>query len=130
MHADETPVAMLKTGHSTTHRAYLWSYCTTKFNPLTAVVFDFADSRVGQHARDFLGLPDTPDQTAWQGNLICDDFAGYKACFEPGITEGAAWPMRGANFERWLPPLTGPIKLGVRVGREGKVIKVALLQYP
>ena len=44
--ADETPVAMLKPGNGKTHRAYLWSYCTTSFNPVRAVVFDFADSRV------------------------------------------------------------------------------------
>ena len=45
LHADETPVAMLKPGHGKTHRAYLWSYCTTSFNPMKAVVFDFAESR-------------------------------------------------------------------------------------
>jgi hypothetical protein len=60
LHADETPVAMLKPGHGKTHRAYLWSYCTTSFNPIKAVVFDFADSRGGQHARAFLGLPGQP----------------------------------------------------------------------
>ena len=57
LHADETPVAMLKPGNGKTHRAYLWSYCTTSFNPMKAVVFDFADSRGGQHVREFLGLP-------------------------------------------------------------------------
>ena len=51
LHADETPVAMLKPGNGKTHRAYLWSYCSTGFNPMKAVVFDFADSRGGQHAR-------------------------------------------------------------------------------
>ena len=57
LHADETPVAMLKPGQDgKTHRAYLWSYCTTQFNPMKAVVFDFADSRGGQHVRGFLGL--------------------------------------------------------------------------
>ena len=43
LHADETPVAMLKPGNGKTHRAYLWSYCATAFNPLKAVVFDFTD---------------------------------------------------------------------------------------
>jgi transposase len=57
LHADETPVAMLKPGNRKTHRAYLWSYCTTTYNATRAVVFDFADSRGGQHCRDFLGLP-------------------------------------------------------------------------
>lgn len=41
----QLPVAMLKPGHGRTHRAYLWSYCTTQFKPVKAVVFDFADSR-------------------------------------------------------------------------------------
>ncbi|MFY9510072.1 MAG: IS66 family transposase, partial [Rubrivivax sp.] len=84
LHADETPVAMLKPGHGKTHRAYLWSYCTTAYNPVKAVVFDFAESRAGQHARDFLGLP---GEDGWQGTLVCDDFSGYKACFEMGVTE-------------------------------------------
>jgi len=87
LHADETPVPMLKPGHGKTHRAYLWSYCSTQFNPLKAVVFDFADSRGGQHVRDFLGLPGTQDTPGWQGRLVCDDFSGYKACFELGVIE-------------------------------------------
>ena len=37
LHADETPVAMLKPGNGKTHRAYLWSYCTTTYNPTRAV---------------------------------------------------------------------------------------------
>ena len=60
LHADETPVAMLKPGNGKTHRAYLWSYCTTSFNPVKAVVFDFADSRGGQHVREFLGQAQVP----------------------------------------------------------------------
>ena len=70
LHADETPVAMLKPGLGKTHRAYLWSYCTTSFCPVKAVVFDFADSRAGQHARDFLGMQ---AHGGWRGSLVCDD---------------------------------------------------------
>jgi transposase len=51
LHADETPVAMLKPGNRKSHRAYLWSYCTTTYNETRAVVFDFADSRAGQTSR-------------------------------------------------------------------------------
>jgi len=36
-----------------THRAYLWSYSTTQYDPMAAVVYDFADSRSGHHARSF-----------------------------------------------------------------------------
>ena len=79
VHADETPVQMLAPGEKKTHRAYVWAYCTTPFSALKAVVYDFSPSRAGEHARNFL---DT-----WNGKLVCDDFAGYKAGFEQGITE-------------------------------------------
>jgi len=32
LHADETPVAMLKPGNGKTHRAYIWSYSSTQFD--------------------------------------------------------------------------------------------------
>lgn len=79
LHADETPVAMLKPGNKKTHRAYVWAYTSTPFSALNSVVYDFAPSRSGEHARAFL--------KGWQGKLVCDDFAGYKASFNHGITE-------------------------------------------
>ncbi|MEH6707080.1 MAG: IS66 family transposase [Alloalcanivorax venustensis] len=79
LHADETPVAMLAPGKKKTHRAYVWAYCSTPFADLKATVYDFAPSRAGEHARAFLG--------EWQGKLVCDDYAGYKAGFGSGITE-------------------------------------------
>ncbi|WP_040266825.1 IS66 family transposase [Pseudomonas rhodesiae] len=79
VHADETPVQMLAPGEKKTHRAYVWAYCTTPFSALKAVVYDFSPSRAGEHARNFL--------STWKGKLVCDDFAGYKASFELGITE-------------------------------------------
>ncbi|MBB6157372.1 transposase [Pseudomonas sp. JAI115] len=79
VHADETPVQLLAPGEKKTHRAYVWAYCTTPFSALRAVVYDFSPSRAGEHARNFLGT--------WNGKLVCDDFAGYKASFELGITE-------------------------------------------
>jgi transposase len=100
LHADETPVAMLKPGNGKTHRAYLWSYCTTAYNDTKAVVFDFADSRAGQHARDFLGLA---GQGAWRGSLVCDDYSGYKACFEMGVSEAGCLAHARRKFhELWI----------------------------
>lgn len=55
LHADETPVAMLKPGNGKAHRAYLWNYCSTSMSTMKAVVFDFAESRAGRHPCDFLG---------------------------------------------------------------------------
>ena len=104
LHADETPVAMLdpKAKSGKTHKAYIWSYCTTQFNPMKAVVFDFADSRGGQHVRAFLGLPGTGDAPGWKGKLVTDDFSGYKASFELGVTEvGCMAHARRKFHELW-----------------------------
>lgn len=79
LHADETPIAMLKPGTKKTHRAYMWAYAPGTFEELKAVVYDFCETRAGEHARSFLGK--------WRGSLVCDDYAGYKASFTGGITE-------------------------------------------
>ncbi|MEN9419357.1 IS66 family transposase [Hydrogenophaga bisanensis] len=86
LHADETPVAMLKPKHLSdgkTHRAYIWSYCTTSANPTKAVVFEFCETRSGENVREFLKL-DTP--RAWQGTLVTDGFSGYTATTTKGVT--------------------------------------------
>ncbi len=80
LHADETPVQMLQPGKGSTHRAYLWAYVNTTFDGMKAVVYDFCESRAGEHARKFLGN--------WTGSLVCDGFSGYKQSFtQGGITE-------------------------------------------
>jgi len=80
LHADETPVAQLDPGAGKTRRAYLWAY---RSNALAAgppiVVFDYRSSRSGSHARTFL--------EGWQGHLMVDDYAGYKALFAQGVIE-------------------------------------------
>ncbi|RMO09393.1 TnpC3 [Pseudomonas cichorii] len=79
VHADETPVQMLAPGSKKTHRSYVWAYATSQFCETAAVVYDFSPSRAGEHARNFL--------QGWKGKLVCDDFSGYKASFELGVTE-------------------------------------------
>lgn len=46
---------------------------------MKVVVYDFSESRTGEHARKFLG--------DWSGSLKCDDFGGYKALIAAGVTE-------------------------------------------
>ena len=70
---------MLAPGKGKAHRAYLWAYAAGAFEPLRAVVYDFTISRAGEHARAFLG--------DWKGSLVCDDYGGYKALWERGVTE-------------------------------------------
>jgi transposase len=79
LHADETPVPMLKPGLGKTHRAYLWSYSTSEYDTLQTVIYDFAESRAGLHAQNFLGK--------WRGKLVCDDYSGYKKLFDRGVIE-------------------------------------------
>lgn len=79
LHADETPVPMLAPGKKKTHKAYIWAYASTPYSDLNAVIYAFAPGRGGQHARDFLG--------DWQGQLVCDDYGGYKTSFKQGIIE-------------------------------------------
>jgi hypothetical protein len=79
LHADETPVAMLKPGNGKTHRAYLWTYSPGAFEAIKAVVYDFTETRSGKHAQAFLG--------SWRGKLVCDDYSGYKALLAKGVVE-------------------------------------------
>ncbi|MBA8885607.1 transposase [Dokdonella fugitiva] len=82
LHADETPVAQLDPGAGKTRRTYLFAYRSTGPRPI--VVFDHCPSRAGKHAAAFLG--------EWNGALMVDDYAGYKALFDQGgITELACW---------------------------------------
>ena len=90
LHADETPVAMLNPGAGKTQRAYLWAYCTGAFNPMKAVVYDFAETRGGKHAREFLG--------DWRGTLVCDDYSGYKALLAEGVTEAGCMAHARRKF--------------------------------
>jgi transposase len=91
LHADETPVAMLKPGLGRTHKAYIWSYGSTQFDASPLVVYDFAESRGGHHARAFLGN--------WRGKLVCDDFSGYKALFKRDVVEAGCMAHARRKFE-------------------------------
>ena len=73
LHADETPVQMLKPGTGKSQRAYLWAYSSNVLGDLRAVVYDFCPSRAGEHTRNFL--------QGWSGALVCDDYVGYKQLF-------------------------------------------------
>ena len=95
LHADETPVQQLdpKAKLGGTKKAYLWAYRSNTLDgkdPI--VVFDYQTSRAGQHARDFL--------QDWQGYLVVDDYAGYKALFNGKVTEVGCWAhVRRKFFE-------------------------------
>lgn len=123
LHADETPVQMLAPGKKKTHRAYVWAYASTNFSDIKGVVYDFAQSRAGEHARKFLGN--------WQGKLVCDDFAGYKAGFEQGITEIGCmaharrkfFDLHAANKSQLAEYILKQIGLLYEIERQAKELK-------
>lgn len=82
LNADETPVAMLTPSKKKTQKAYLWAYCPGVFEEMKVAVYDFAPSRTGEHTRVFLRRD---DGVAWQGQLVRDAYAGYKASLTQGI---------------------------------------------
>jgi transposase len=91
LHADETPVQQLDPGSGKTKRAYLWAYRSNALEtgpPI--VVFDYQTSRSGAHARAFLA--------DWQGELMVDDYGGYKALFTSGVTELGCWAHARRKF--------------------------------
>jgi transposase len=99
LHADETPVGMLKPGNKKTHKAYVWTYCTTSFNPTKAVVFNFAETRSGENVRTFLRQD---SEQGWAGTLVTDGFSGYRATFERGVTEAGCMAHARRKFrELW-----------------------------
>lgn len=81
LHADETLVAQLDPGADKIKRAYLFAYRNIGSAP--SVVFDYGASRTGNYAGKFLD-----DR---RGGLMVDEFAGYKALLETGITELGCW---------------------------------------
>ena len=101
LHADETPVAMLKPGHGKTHRAYLWSYCSTQTSSGAGGGVRLRRDARRQHVRDFLACPER-GKSGWQGSLVTDDFSGYKALFELGVTEAGCMAHARRKFhELW-----------------------------
>jgi len=80
LHADETPVPQLDPGNGKTKKAYLWAYRSSDLEPGPPIlVFDYQPGRHGVHVRNYL--------EGWQGHLMVDDYAGYKALFTQGVTE-------------------------------------------
>lgn len=80
LHADETPVRQLDPGQGKTRHAYLWAYRSNALDERPPIiVFDYQTGRAGAHARAFL--------EGWRGHLMVDDYVGYKALFNEGVTE-------------------------------------------
>lgn len=105
IHADETPVKLLAPGTGKTHQAYVWAYRSSDLetqvlpqgqspppsNIGRCVIYEFATSRAGEHARQML--------KDWRGTLLTDDYSGYKALFAAGhVKEAGCWAHARRKF--------------------------------
>jgi len=91
LHADETPVALLDPGAGKTKRAYVWAYARGEHDAESGVIYEFCLGRGSQYPVAFLGASQGPpgspmeEQPAWQGTLVCDQYAGYDAALDKRV---------------------------------------------
>jgi transposase len=91
LHADETPVAMLDPGAGKTKRAYIWAYARGELDAQRGVIYEFCLGRGAQYPVAFLGAAQGPpgsvieERPAWQGTLVCDQYAGYDAVLDKRV---------------------------------------------
>jgi transposase len=92
LHADETPIKLLSPGSGKTDTAYAWVIRSSDLETTErAVVFEFCNSRQGQHAATLL--------EGFEGSLLCDEYAGYKALFkQQQISEAGCWAHARRKF--------------------------------
>jgi transposase len=105
LHADETPVAMLKPKHlrdGKTHKAYIWSYCTTSANPTKAVVFEFSED---PQRRERARVPQAEHAQGLAGHAGDRRLQRLHACDDPGRNVGA---MHGARQQEIQRPVGQP----------------------
>ena len=92
LHADETPVIIMQMGddEKKPKKGYIWAYATTQYNPVQAVIYDFQDSRSGQHAEEFL--------KGWQGIWSVMITVVIKHALNQAMSlRWAAWRMHVVN---------------------------------
>ena len=112
LHADETPIPLLDPGRGKTKTAYIWAYARGAFDPHPGVIYEFCTGRGGHFPLAFLAGQGPPyAEPAWQGTLVCDQYAGY--C--PSL-DARAFPHRRAagcvahsrrKFEELTKPAAG-----------------------
>jgi transposase len=75
IHADETNIQVLKEpGRKATTKSWLWLYRSREAEPHQVVLFEYQQTRAGEHPRRFLDI-DGP--LAFKGFLQVDGYGGY-----------------------------------------------------
>jgi transposase len=104
LHADESPIKVLAPKGDTL-RGYIWAFSPSLGQDTQAVIYEINEGRSGEHARRFLERSGSNRGTPWQGHLMVDDYAGYKALFQhgppgapPPVVELGCWAHARRKF--------------------------------
>lgn len=77
IHADETTMQVLKeVGRAPQTKSYIWQYCSGAMAVHPLVLFDYQQTRAGEHALNFLTRE---DGSIFEGYLQVDGYTGYNA---------------------------------------------------
>lgn len=69
IHADETPLRVIKNGEEKRKLCRMFVYTSTKWDTHQVAVYDFRIDRSTDRIKEFLGT--------YSGTIVCDDYAGY-----------------------------------------------------
>ena len=114
LHADETTVAMLDPGAGKTKRAYIWAYARGELDAQRGVIYEFCLGRGSQYPLAFLGTPTGSlgpprlnDELAWNGTLVCDQYAGYDRALDRRVYPQRVAAHCAAHARRKFDELLG-----------------------
>lgn len=95
LHADETTIQVLhEPGRAPERQSYFWLYRTGREGP-PIVLFDYQQTRSGEHPRQFLA--------GYSGYLQVDGYAGYEGM--PSVTLVGCWAHARRKFDEALKAL-------------------------
>ena len=92
LHADETPLQVLREdGKAAESKSYMWLYCTGRNGP-PIVLYDYQRTRAGKHAKRFL--------ESFSGYLQTDGYGGYHKV--DGVQLMGCWAHARRKFDEAL----------------------------
>lgn len=90
-HADETILQVINEhNRKATTNSYMWVYLSGKYSEHQVVLFQYTETRAGEHPQKFL--------EGYTGNLNVDGYQGYYALEDKGVTLNGCWTHARRKF--------------------------------
>ena len=90
-HADETTTQVInEPGRKATTKSYMWVYLTGKYEERQVVLFEYTETRAGNHPLTFLA--------GFNKTLNADGYQGYYALEDKGVTLAGCWSHLRRKF--------------------------------